>query len=362
VQVILVQDQAKADALAAAWHAGADWSAMQDKAKEAGGSGVELTDATEAEFPSPELGRAVFAAAPGTIPDPGKSALGWHVLKVSKAEPGTEPDFEALKPELRDRVAAEKSADLIYDRANKIDNVLASGSTLDELPGDLGAAAVSGTLDAEGKTLKGEPAPIPGDATLRSALIAAAFQAHKGDPPRLTEVPLPGGGSSYYALEVEDVTPPTVKPFDAVKEAVAADVERDTVRKHAEQAAAKMLAALKGGQSFADAATVAGVQAHRTALFSRTTPGEVAPEVVQNVFELKKAEPGMVETPSGFTVFVPVEIVSPDPKADPPAYAQVRDGLTRSVGDDLELTFAGALRKRAGVQVNEVLLNNFIQP
>ena len=362
VQVILVQDPETAKALAADWRAGADWQAMQEKARQAGGSGVELTDATEPEFPSPELGRAVFSAAPGTIPDAGKSALGWHVLRVSQADPGSVADFETLKPELRDRVVAERSADLIYDRANKIDNILASGAGLDELPGDLGAAAVAGSLDAEGQTLEGERAPIPGDDTLRGALIAATFKLHKGDPARLTEVPLPGGGSGYYALIVEDITPPALKPFEAVREAVAADVTRDTVRKNAERAAATMLAAVKGGQSFADAATVAGVTAQRTALFGRAEPGEVAPEVARTVFELKQGEPGMIETPAGFTVFVPVEIVSPDPKVDPAGYAQVQAGLTRSFGDDLELTFAGALRQRSGVQVNETLLNNFIQP
>ena len=361
VQVILVQDENQAKALTAAWRDGADWQAMQEKAKQAGGSAVELTDATEPGNSLPELGRAVFAATPGTVPDPGKSALGWHVLRVGKAEAGTAPDFETLKPELRDRVVAEKAADLIYDRANKIDNLLASGSGLDELPGDLGAAAVSGSLDAEGKTLEGEPAPIPGDEALRSALIAAAFQLHKGDPPRLTEVPLPGGGSAYYGLSVEDVTPPSVRPFETVREAVAADLARDGVHKRAEQAAAKMLAALKGGQSFADAATIAGVPTRRTALFGRASAGDVEPEVAQRVFAMKKGEPGMVETPAGFTVFTPTEIATPDPKADPAGYAQIRDGLARSVGDDLELTFASALRQRQGVKVNETQLNNFVQ-
>ncbi len=362
VQVILVQDEAKAKALAGEWRAGADWAAMQEKAKQAGGSAVELTDATEPEFPSPELGRAVFSATPGTIPDPGKDALGWHVLKVSHAEPGVTPDFEAVKSELHDRVVAEKSADMIYDRANKIDNILSSGSSLDELPGDLGAAAISGTLDAEGNNLEGQPAPIPGEDALRAALIAEAFKMHKGDPPRLTEVPLPGGGSAYYAVAVQDVTPPAVRPFEAVKAAVTADLLHDEVRKRAEQAAAKMLTAVKGGQSFAEAAAAAGGVTRRTQPFSRTAPGDLPPDIAQGVFELKQGEPGMLETPTGFTVFTPVAITSADPKADPLGYDKVRTGLARSFGDDLELTFAAALRQRAGVQVNETLLNNFIQP
>ena len=362
VQIILVQDEAKAKALADAWRAGADWAAMQQKAKDAGGSGVELTDATEVEFPSPELGKAVFAAAPNSVPEPGKSALGWHVLRVSRAEAGTNADFETLKPELRNRVAAEKAADLLYDRANKVDNILSSGATLDELPGDLGVAALSGSLDANGKTLEGNPAPIPGEDAIRSGLIAAAFQAHKGDPARLVEVPLPTGGSGYYALVVEDITPAAVRPFNDVKDEVATDLAKDQRRKAAEQAAAKLLAALKGEQSFANASAAAGVKPSRTGLFGRMSTGSVPPEVAQTLFQLNKSEPGMVETASGFAVFVPVEITRPDPKSDPLGYGQIRTGLARSVGDDLELTFASALRKRDGVQVNQTLLNNFIQP
>ena len=78
-----------------------------------------------------------------------------------------------------------------------------------------GLVGVAGTLDAEGNTADGTPAPIPGPAELKAALIKAAFETQKGDPPRLVEVPTPStGGSAYYALSVEDVTPPAVKPFD----------------------------------------------------------------------------------------------------------------------------------------------------
>ena len=94
---------------------------------------------------------------------------------------------------------------MIYDRANKVDNVLGSGASLDEMPSDLGLAGVLGTLDAAGSTADGTPAPIPGPAELKAALIKAAFDTQKGDPPRLVEVPTPStGGSAYYALSVED--------------------------------------------------------------------------------------------------------------------------------------------------------------
>ena len=362
-EVILVQDEAVATKLAADWRAGASWADMQARATAAGGSAVELNDASEAEFPALELGRAVFSVAPDVVADPGKSALGWHVVRVTKATPGVDPSFETLKPDLRDRLLAERAAAIIYDRANKVDNILASGSTLDELPGDLGLVAVSGTLDTEGKTLDGNPAPIPGGDEVRNAVVAAAFQSQKGDSPRLSEVTLPGGGSAYFALVVEELLPSMVRPFDEVKDQVAADLARDTERHVAEQAAAKLLTALKGGQGLADAATVAGVKIVRTPMFGRADPAAgVAPEVAQLLFTLKPNEPGMVETPAGFTIVVPAEIRSPDPKADPAGFARIREVLTRSVGDDMELAFAAGLRNRAGVQINNTLLSNFIQP
>ena len=116
----------------------------------------------------------------------------------------------------------------MYDRANKVDNVLGSGASLDEMPSGLGLVGVTGSLDAQGNTAEGTPAPIPGPAELRAAMVKAAFDAQKGDPPRLVEVQTPStGGSAYYALALEDVTPPSVKPFDSVKDQVAADWTRD---------------------------------------------------------------------------------------------------------------------------------------
>ena len=137
---------------------------MQKAAQDAGGSAIALDDATEQQFPDPELGKAVFAATPDTVAGPEKGALGWHVVKVTKVTPGSERSFDDMKDELRNQVLASKAADLMYDRANKVDNVLGTGPALDQMPSDLGLVGVAGTLDAQGNTQDGTPAPIPGPA------------------------------------------------------------------------------------------------------------------------------------------------------------------------------------------------------
>jgi peptidyl-prolyl cis-trans isomerase D len=359
-EVVSVADEAKAKALADTWRGGADWTAMQKAAQDAGGSAITLDDATEGQFPDPDLARTVFAATPDTVAGPEKGALGWHVVRVTKATPRVEKTFDEVKDALRDELLASKATDLMYDRANKVDNILGTGASLDEMPNDLGLVGVAGTMDAQGNTAEGTPAPIPGPAELKAAMIKAAFEAQKGDPPRLVEVPTPStGGSAYYALAVEDVTPPAVKPFDDVKEHVENDWMRNAQRHAQEQAAAKLLAAVKGGQSLADAAAVAGVTVRRTPLITRGASADGMPQqLAQPLFALKQGEPTMVETGDAFIVAVPAEIVKADPKADPAGFGEVRQAVARSVGTDLATVFADALRARAQPRINQPVLDN----
>jgi peptidyl-prolyl cis-trans isomerase D len=293
-----------------------------------------------------------------------KGALGWNVVRVIKTVPASKRTFDEVKDEIKRRLLAEKAADLMYDRANKIDNILGSGAPLEQLPGDFGLAGVTGTLDAEGKTPQGEPAPIPGPPELRDAIVQAAFQTQKGDPPRLTEVQTPSnGGSAYYALEVEDITPAAQKPFEQVAAQVKADWTRDAIRKEQEEAAAKILADVKGGASLTEVAAKAGLPLRRTPLTTRAEPAQgVPPALVQPLFAAKKGEPTMVETGDGFIVAVPAEIVEPDPKADPAGYGRVQEALARGIGNDMEISFAKGLRARAEPRVNQKLLDQIAQP
>ena len=171
------------------------------------------------------------------------------------------------------------------------------------------------------------------------------------------------GGSAYYALSVGEIDPPSVKLFDQVKEQVTADWTHNAIRHEQEEAAAKIFAAVKGGQPLADAATVAGLTLRHTPLTGRRQPAEGVPApLVTPLFGLKKGEPTMVETPDGFVVAVLTDIEHPDPKADPSGYNQVREQLARSLGDDLELAFAGALRERVNPRINQTMLNSIVQP
>ncbi|HEY4043144.1 MAG TPA: peptidyl-prolyl cis-trans isomerase, partial [Rhodopila sp.] len=363
-EVISAPDEAKARALADKWREGADWAAMQTAARAEGASAIVQDDATAVQFPDPDLAKAVFSVAANAVSEPVKGQLGWFVVKVTKIAGGAVTTFDQAKPKLREGVLASKAADLMYDRANKLDQLLGNGTGLDNLPGDLGVVGVTGTLDAKGDTPAGQPAPIPGPAELKAAIIAEAFKARQGDPPQLTEVQTPSvGGSAYYALTVESLVPPGKRPFDKVKDRVTDDWKQDQRRRFQDRAGTAMMLAAQDGKSFSDAATLAGVTPKLSPLVTRTQQGADIPPILQNVmFGLKKGEPTMVETPEGFVVAQLTEIVKPDAVAEKADYERTRAGIAKSISNDVASVFIDAVRLRAEPRTNQRAFDSVVQP
>ena len=138
-----------------------------------------------------------------------------------------------------------------------------------------------------------------------------------------------------------------MKPFEAVKDAGAGGLAATTSSGAAENVAATaMMTAVQGGQSFSDAATVAGVT--RTSLAAadaRAAVGSGVPATLQRVlFGLKQGEATMVETPDGFIVALLAEIASPTQPPTQPATSRCKTAVARSIGSDVGAVFAEALR------------------
>jgi peptidyl-prolyl cis-trans isomerase D len=337
---------------------GADWDAIQKQAAAAGASAVELDDTTAAAFPAPDLVRAVFDAPANAVTGPVQEEGGWSVFKVTKLQPSNVQPFAAVEAEVKGRVALEQATDQVYDRANEVQDALAGGAKLDELPGGLGLLAVTGTLDAAGNTPGGTPAPIPASPALRQALIAKAFAIAPTDQPTLED----GPDHSFYAVSVDSIIPPAQQPLDAVKDRVRDDWLRDTRKHEQDLVATKLLTAVNGGASLKDAAAAAGVPMTRSPPIGRTTPPPGIPaELVQPLFATDTGHATMVESPTGFTVAVTVAINKPDPSTNAAGMDRVRTQLGGSMSDDLEMTFAAALRDRDKVVVNRQLLDSVAQ-
>ncbi len=369
IEVVVARTEEAASKLAITWRAGADWTEMTKAAEQAGESTLSLDAATPSQIPVPELAKAIFAAEPGVITGPLKTDLAWYVARVVKVNPPSSEGFDAVKDRLRDELARQQANEQLDKYATKLEDAIAGSGGLDQIPGDLGAVGIAGTLDAEGMTPDGKPAPLPGPEALNKALLAAAFQMKKGEPPRLAQTrdeAAPGSPPqppAYYAVSVEDVIAPTLKPFEQVKP----DVTRawiEAAQRHAQEVtAATLLAAVEGGQSLADAALKAGVRMRRMPPVKRFAGAEGVPAaLLAPLFALKPGEPTMIETNDSFVVAVPAEIHDPDPKTDTAEYEKIRASMQKRLGDDIEEIYVAAVRSAAHPEVNQALLNQIAAP
>jgi peptidyl-prolyl cis-trans isomerase D len=358
VQVITAPDQASAARLATLWTTGASWKAMQAAAAKAGGSGVELDNATQVQIPSQALGNAVFAAAPNTVSAPLQGGTGYFVFDVINATAGGAPPLSQVSAQIRQQIQLQKAQVQVNQDVDNVQDALAGQTPLDQLPGNLGLVAVEGTLDANGNTADGSPAPIPGGASLRNAIITAIFAAHIGDPAQLINGP--DGG--YFAFTLDSITPPAVEPYDNVKQKVAAAWIQDALLREAEVKAANLLQAVNGGQSLDAAASAAGYPVSMLPPVSRnTTPNGVSNAMVQILFSLKLGQATMTQTSDGFSVAALTAINRPKPQDDPTDATQVTQAMTKSLEDDTVASFIAGLQARDNVRVDGKLFAEVYQ-
>ena len=357
--IVTATDPKVAAAIAAFWRGGAAWTQVQQMATQRNAIAVALPNAAEDEFPSPALGRAVFAAAPDAVVGPIADDAGSVVLEVTKVTPAA-GTFADEHDRLRDRLAAAEAQRGLQDRVDRLSDAIAGGG-LDRVPADLGAAAVSGSLDAAGMTADGGPAPIPGSDAFRQAVIAATFAGAKGAPPNLT----PGPDHGYFALVVDGVTPAHERSFAEARADVLRLWTADATRREANEAATAIYTAAQ--RSHALTAAEAGGRAVETpAPFRRDAGTGGAPGVPRELatvaFGLRQGEATMVGTADGFTVAVLTAIGHPTAADAPEAYDRLRQEVVQSMSDDLEISYAGFLTAHARVRIDQAAVARVASP
>lgn len=357
VQMIVVNNIAAESQLAAAWKHGKNWAEMQTLAPKFGANALVLNKSTQVQIPSPDLAAAVFAAQPGEVSGPVAGGQNMYLFKVT-AVTSNGPDVAALRAQVKQQLQLQKAQADVAQDVDNLQDALAGQTPLDRLPGNLGLVAVQGTLDAEGNTPQGTPAPIPGSDALKAAILKAAFAAQANDTAQLTN----GPDDSYFALTVSQITPPALQPYDQVQAKVLSAWTQDEITREAEVKAAGLLAAVNGGKRFDDAASAAGDAVAMTAPFTRETPPTgMTAAMLPVMFSLKPGQATMVQSDTGFTVAALSKVTEPTPAQDPANFAQVSQALSKAVQDDVGESFLAGLQARDKVTIDQKLFAQIYQ-
>ncbi len=350
----VVPQEAQARAIADSWRGGADLAAIEAQARADDGGASDLGMLDRATLPHANVAEAAFALPDGGVTDPIQTPFGWHVIKVARIEPAVTRSFADVRDELRRELAHERALDLAYERANRVEDALAGGISLAEAAERFGLTLASVTLNQLGQDREGQPATLPVPEAQRPELLRSIFAARQGEAPRMAEM-----GDAFVAIELRQVIPPALRPFESIEGTLRSAWITDARRREAEERAAALMAAVRGGKTMEEAAAEAGLTVQTVGPFSRdpSLPGGLPRELVAPVFELKVGEVTMAETQDGFAVAKLTGITPFDPSSDDAARARVRSEVEQRMQDELEDQFARAIRERAAVRINTQLLD-----
>lgn len=179
---------------------------------------VDLGEVTQADLGA--AGEAVFALDQPGVVGPVQTDLGPALFSMNAILEPVEIGFEEARESLRAEAAVDRAARMIEDRSSDYEDLLAGGATLEQMaeetPMQLGQIDWSADTPAAERSIAG-------------------YQAFRDEAARVTESDFPqlfaldDGG--VFALRLDEVVPPALRPFEEVRDEVAADWRRAEVRR-----------------------------------------------------------------------------------------------------------------------------------
>jgi peptidyl-prolyl cis-trans isomerase D len=351
VQQILSPSEEKAKEALAALAEGKPWNEVATKIAGQDPDTVDLGLMKRTEMPK-VLADIAFELPLDKPSEPIKTPLGWHVLRVVKIEPPSTQSFEEAKAKLEADLARREAVDRVYKLANQVDDALAGGASLDEVAQKFGLTkTVVAAADAQGRDRDGKTVAFP---VASEDVLKLAAATSEGRTSRVTET----GDDAIFALRVDKVTPPAVRPLDEVREQAIADWRQEKQRQAVEKQAAELAAAVTPESSLASVAAAQGLKVSTPPPFLRTPSRDatISPALAPKLFEAKQGQAVTASDASAAFVAQLTAIQPPDAAAAS-ATADLSRELTAGMQADISEEFSRALRTRFPVQINRETLD-----
>jgi peptidyl-prolyl cis-trans isomerase D len=285
------------------------------------------------------LAEQVFATAVGNIAGPVESAFGVHVLAVDEIIAGGEASLDDVRDAIRQTLQSESAVDMIFEKANVLEDLVASGATIDEAIAKVGGTAVTLTdIDRRGNDIDGVPYAGEGaDLAADSLVVEAVWSGDIGTPGVIQE----GADDMFFIVEVTGETDPRGRDLAEVRNRAVTDW--------------KLVEAIKAARAEAEAIGAETLDsADATDAFRRTGTGldhEAARLIATAAFGQKIGETRVVETGTE-AIAVRTETVIPAEAEELTDTAKLLADFTAgSLQRDILNTLAGDLSQTHNLQV-----------
>jgi peptidyl-prolyl cis-trans isomerase D len=348
VEQVVLQDQAKADAIIASVKGGKSFA---DAVKETtGGTPVDLGEVTKDKLPA-DIAEQSFALPADGTSDPIKSAFGLHVVHVKAITPGATKTFDEVKDQLRQELALAQAGDAMVSVINQLDDSLAGGASIEDAAKQLQLTAQKhAAVDSSGKDRDGK------DANVTPEILQLAQQTESGQTSLVTTL----SDGSYAVVQVTGVTPAEAKPLTEVAEQAKQDWLTKARRDAADAKAKEIADKAKSGDLAAIGKSMSLVLQTSNPFTRDKGDGAIDPSLAQKLFAMKQGEAATGRTADGAIVARVSAITPAKPEESKEKVAEEAKKLVKTMRKDLYAEFLFALGKEVEVVRNEDVIQKMI--
>jgi len=350
VDQILFSDEATAKAAHAALVNGDSFEKVAKEIAKQEAGPLALGTVDKDGLPLKVLGDAAFKLKEGAYSAPVKSDLGWHILRVTKIEKTKTRPFDEVKSKLKADIQKERAGDHLVKLTNQIEDELGTGASLDEAAKKFALEVVKyAAVDRQGND--GDGTKIK-DLPAAPEFLSRVFELDEGEDSGMVET---RGGASFV-VRVEKITKPALRPLETVRDKVVAEIKTEARRAEATKRAKAILETLKGGFTLAAVAKREKLAVRTTKPFARDgrAAGEDVPgELVSKLFKARRGQAEMADGKDGVVLAALKDIQEANPSSDAEGVKTLRAAMIRGINVDLLTGFAGALKDRHSVKIDQ---------
>lgn len=305
-------------------------------------SDVDLGDVTEDELR--DAGAAVFSAASGDVVGPQPSPLGPALFRVNAVLAAQETPFEEARAVLREDRAAARARRVIEDQIEPVTDLLAGGGRLEDLAEqtDMQLGELAWTPE-----IRDGIAAYAGFREVVAGLEPDTF-------PELHELE----DSGLFAVRVDEVRPPELQPFEAVRAQVAADWRAAETRRQLRARTEEIAAGIDAETEFTEIG-LDGAVAER-GLTRRSFLNGTPPDFMTRLFELDTVGETLVVDGEEGVIVARLDAIA-QPGVDDPAVSAQAEAVAERAGQgmamDIFTAFTQAVQADTEITIDQAAIN-----
>lgn len=304
----------------------------------------------------------VFATKQGELAEVAQSALGWHVVKVNKAETVAAKSIDDVRTELEREVREEKSRQALSDFTVALEEQIEDGASLSEIAKKENLELkktpmiTAGGISPKNREYKADP--------IVRIILQDAFQLEEGGNARLKETTQ---GLEYVLFDVPQITASAPPPFAENKAAILQAYRFAKAADEAEKAARKIAAATKDADSLAKAMADSGLRLPPVENVGATreqlaNSEQRVPPPLALMFSMKEGTTKVLEGPADQVWYVVYlqEIVQGDLSKRPDIIASAERDLNAAYSGELQQQFINAMRGSVEIERKETIIKSVL--